>query len=231
MSHSSSTRSSQDVNIQYKQKILHYRSELKKLTSTIEKKDKILQEQKDTITFLKEKLSEAPQEHLIQSSHSQTLTELSISSFFSYSIMIPKDDDQISVKGHFIIKNKGMLPVHEPLICLVVNQPQAIHLSGKINHPKQRKLNDYLVDNEELYQSWDFIENHSLKEARKSGKYWLKPTDFPVLNANDVLSFSDFELEIRRQKEGVTFSIDGFIYGQEIPDGLSADNQIIGNLF
>ncbi|KMK77313.1 hypothetical protein [Alkalihalobacillus pseudalcaliphilus] len=219
-----------DKEIQYKQKLLHYRSEINKLSTDTKKMEASLREKDETIQALKEKIAQLSNENL----HTEPLSapeQLLINSYFSYSIMIPKDDDTITLKGHFIVKNTGTNPLHNPIICLVFNQPKYSNLTGKISHPKQRDLNVYLMDDNLIVQSWSFVENQSRKEAKKSGHYWLQPNDLEVLKPNETISFSDFEIEILKGHELPNFVVDGFIYGQEIQDGMQANNQIICNIF
>ncbi|KGA97310.1 hypothetical protein AJ85_16665 [Alkalihalobacillus alcalophilus ATCC 27647 = CGMCC 1.3604] len=230
MSKTPSTTSFHDKEIQYKQKLLHYRSEVTKLTNEGQKKDQLLKEQQDTILSLKEKIKQIPQEIMAVDPKLYEDTFI-IQSYFAYSMMIPKEDHTVTIKGHFIMKNLGTTPLHEPIICFVFNQPKLSNLAGKISHPKQRDLNMYLMDDQNLEQSWSFTENQSRKEAKKTGQYWLRPNNIQKLEPNETLSFSDFEIEIPKGVDNPSFVVDAYIYGREISEGKSADNQIMCNIF
>ncbi|WP_197284445.1 hypothetical protein [Bacillus sp. JCM 19041] len=77
-----------------------------------------------------------------------------------------------------------------------------------------------------MQEGWRFIENEDDKRAKETGKYWLQPQT-KKLTASSSIAFSNFEIMLPIKPDtSVTLQVNGFVYGQELPDGIPSLNAI-----
>src|SRR5688500_8642665 len=98
------------VDIQTQQKILYYRSELSKLKTIIDRQEKKIKEQNESIYSLITRVNDQPDQ--IEQPTNEIIDDsasLHCDCHFSYTLVIPKpaDDEPITIIGDFIIRNTG----------------------------------------------------------------------------------------------------------------------------
>ncbi|GIN17867.1 hypothetical protein J32TS2_32230 [Shouchella clausii] len=218
--------------IQLKQRLLHYRSETVKNERLLRQQEKKLLEQKRIIDGLTDRLEELAQQAEKNSGagandYEQNSTRQAIIvPYFSYSILAPstfEEDETVLVKGHFVIENKGTAPLSTPIICLAFNKPELANLTGKINRPRAPK--DHVAQMNES-DGWSFLEESGDAQAKETGQYWLKPktAEIPALS---TVMFSNFEIQLpMAATSSVAMQVNGFVYGDEHPEGIPALNAI-----
>jgi hypothetical protein len=233
MSKSPQSKNPSAVNIQTQQKLLYYRSELSKLRTTIEKQEKKIKEQDESIHSLITKVNEQSDhiDHPLQEKD-DTFIPLQCDCYFSYTLVIPKqaDDEPITIIGDFIIRNTGSTPLHDPVICIEFNHPKLANLSGKIKYGPSTLTDQYIVTDEIQQESWEFVEGTTLKDAKKSGLFSLQPLNRTPLRTNETLSFSHFEIQIPTDIDKSEVVVQGYMACKEFPEGVASLNKMTCNL-
>ncbi|WEG15918.1 hypothetical protein PQ478_15545 [Alkalihalophilus pseudofirmus] len=211
---------------QDKLKMTYCTEEIKRIKSNVAKQEKQIQDLKETVTSLTEKIQEAERSIPPSITHEASQLSAGCSSFFSYSILIPKtnEEDPITIIGSYTITNTGTAALHEPVICLEISPSAACNLTGKINYRPVSQTEQYIISDD--YLTWEFTEGSSLQEARKSGLYWLKPASNVQLEINQSLSFSPLELQISKKHVEDEITVRGYVICREIPEGQAAINSI-----
>ena len=235
MSNTSKERSTLNQDIQLEQKLLHYRSELKKFQRIIHLQKKKLTSQEEELNSLKHTANNPTIAQLPNLPSNQSIGEslAGIYAYFAYSTLFPANpsedtDEPCLVQGNFIIRNDASHPLTNPLVCLTFSKPELANLSGKINQNKKNYGSEYVTtDEDEL--AWNYLENHSLKKVRESGEYWLRPNKTQLLTKEDM-AFNHFEVVLPFRGSPFSMQINGYIYGEEIPEGRRALNSIICNI-
>ncbi|MDV2685091.1 hypothetical protein RYX56_11980 [Alkalihalophilus lindianensis] len=228
-----SSKVTSDKEVQLQQKLIHYRSEVIRSKQIIERQENEIKNQKESIQSLMKRLSEIQENaEILPNNQSNAELNLQFHSFFSYSVIIPKrknEEEHIIIKGLFTIVNTGTQSIHSPVICLEFNQPEYANLSGKIQHSKQSSSSQFLLEEDTLEEIWAFIEGTSQKEAKKTGRYWLKPTNSDILLGNTTLSTFNFEVLLPSHQIEKNLVIQGYVYSEEMPEGKPSNNKIIFN--
>ncbi|WP_059104009.1 hypothetical protein [Shouchella shacheensis] len=239
MSQRQPTNTQDRKHIQLQQKLLHYRSEVVKQERILKQQTKKLDEQELVIHGLTDRLEElakrpAEVEYRLEAKDEQRETPPQTSiivPYFSYSIISPIDlgaDEPVLIKGHFVLENKGEESLHDPVVCLTFNKPQLANLSGRIHRPDsaKKKVDDHLIAHPDSQDGWSYLEKEADKRAKESGQFWLKPQT-NELPASSSMAFSNFEIMLPVQPStSVSLQVNGFVYGQEYPDGVPSLNAI-----
>ena len=220
--------------IQLEQKLLHYRSELKKFQRIIHLQKKKLTSQEEEIQSFKKSISNQISPHFNEPISNKIQENMAgIYAYFAYSTLFPSSPSKDSeepciINGNFIIRNETGLPLHDPLVCLSFNKPELANLSGKINQNKQHYATEHIMADENVL-SWNFLEDHSIKKVRETGEFWLRPNKTELVDQEE-LTFNQFEILLPYHGKPFSVSINGYIYGKEIPEGRRALNAIICNI-
>lgn len=147
--------------------------------------------------------------------------------WFSYTVILPdaaEDEGEISIIGHFNVKNIGNTILHHPIICIRINPPQNGRLGGKIGALTHTALT---IDGTNT-EAWYYFDKNGKKTGFETGEHWLKPNHSQQILPNDTLTFSN-ELHISPAKEEKYVTIEGYFYSDEIKNGLGALNHIMIN--
>ncbi|MED4174229.1 hypothetical protein P4631_17550 [Halalkalibacterium halodurans] len=233
-----------DQLIQVKQKLLYYQSEFKRINRVNEQQAEKLVEQKQTIASLLEKVQQLQEVNEAASTNEPSLTDnkpsppaqldapeqTAIDAFFNYTMILPNMksvDEQVIIKGNFLIHNRRQEPLKSPVICLAFNKPGIASLSGKLVLSSQRQLDEVIIDDERLEEQWGYAQKDGYKHVRRTGEHWLKPLHTNEIGANDTLSFSQFEVAIPLEKEATLVTLDGFVYGEGLEEGMAAKNKVM----
>lgn len=140
--------------------------------------------------------------------------KLQVISYFTYSLNITHDKEKENFSlGSFHIQNLGDLPLTNPYICIKVSPEAPFEFSGKYVY---RNANQRMG----MADAWERINDAMDKE-----EYWLKPANKQTLEPQETLSFSNFQVKWI-PNSSYSGSIMGFIYGDELKDGLSSLNQL-----
>ncbi|WP_100373479.1 hypothetical protein [Bacillus sp. FJAT-45037] len=228
-SHSSSKHPPR--NIQYEQKILHYRSEIKRLEQKTTKQAKQLKEQVEAIDSLTARINDqAPKPVQIAT---ETVESLLCFSYFSYTLIVPdrsNRDESITIIGDLIIENEGTNPLTNPMICLEFNKPTLATLTGKIQRSPSTETEQYIIEEDRVTNTWKFVEGSSYKEARQTGVYWLKPIHTSIIEPSQSLFFPSFEIQLKPDDNASTFEVSAYVLSDELSNGQKASNKIRCNL-
>lgn len=216
--------------IQVEQKLLHYRSELKKFQRIIHLQKKKISSQEEEMKGLKEAATSFQKE--IKTPKQNLVRLENAFAYFAYSILFPSDateenDEPCLIRGNFIVRNQTNQTLHDPLICLIFNKPKLANLSGKINQNTHFSREHVYEEDEQL--SWNYLKDHSISKVRETGEFWLKPNKQEFFDSEE-LSFNHFEILLPYHKSSLSVTINGYIYAREIPEGQRALNSIICNI-
>lgn len=134
--------------------------------------------------------------------------------YFTYSINIfhEKEKENFTI-GSFHIQNVGDKPLTNPIICIKLSPQSPFEFSGKYLYPNSRQRMG-------MPDAWERI-----NEATEKQEFWLKPVNKQKIEPSETISFSNFQVKWRSD-ESYTGSIMGFVYGDEIKEGLSSLNEI-----
>ncbi|WP_453990422.1 hypothetical protein [Bacillus nitroreducens] len=165
---------------------------------------------------------------------------LGLQSYFNYSFLYTPqeeivdelieivDDHNITIIGDMVLDNYGTADLHQPIICIKITPTNAGHLSGKIA-TNRLQLDD--VSNANLPQDeWKFVHDDWKERIKKSGEYWIKPSNSSIIQPKQKLTFSNFEFTLSSQMKHTSILIEAFSYCREFPNGIPALNKIIINV-
>lgn len=143
--------------------------------------------------------------------------QINIISYFTYSLNISHDKQLESLLiGSYHIHNLGTKLLTNPIICIKISSPSTFLFSGKYVYERSKNV-------VQRKDAWKRINDHSNKE-----EYWLQPLSNSTIQANEVITFSNFQLKWL-PKEAYATSIHGFTYTDEYKEGISAINPIYLN--
>lgn len=144
----------------------------------------------------------------------KTAEKFHVISYFTYSLNINHSRDQENFSlGTYHIQNVGEKPLSNPYICIKVSSDSPFKFSGKYLYKGSRQLAG-------MTNAWERLNDHQDQQ-----EFWLKPAKKNILEPNETLSFSNFQVKWLPEPS-YAGSIMGFTYGDEIKDGMSALNQI-----
>ncbi|WP_096199120.1 hypothetical protein [Bacillus sp. FJAT-45350] len=217
-----------DSTIQLKQKVIHYRSEVARYQNTLEqykiklkKKDENYQVLQNEIEKLKNKEPEVKE-----------VTRIEVQPHFSYSLILPQLEDEqrdVIIMGNFICKNIGNTDVTNPVFCLKVEPYESTRLSGKIKlTPHKNNETDKLFE-DSATEEWSYVHSNWKEKVNETGEHWIRPSHQTDISPGGQISFSNFNLTLSPPKKGSSIIVTGFVYFQEIQQGIPALNQIIVN--
>ncbi|KAB8135792.1 hypothetical protein F9U64_11020 [Gracilibacillus oryzae] len=134
--------------------------------------------------------------------------------YFTYTTQISHDSNRENyILGTFHIQNIGDKPVSNPMICIKLTPAELFDFSGKYIYPDTKQPM-------QLANAWERV-----NEATNKEEYWLRPSKKTMMEANETISFPNFQVRWTADS-AYNGSIQGFVYGDEIKEGLHAVNQI-----
>lgn len=139
---------------------------------------------------------------------------LNIISYFTYSLDISHDSAQESLcLGSYHISNRGNRPITDPYVCIKLPEQSPFSFSGKYVYENfQQRLKSP--------GGWQRINEKEDKE-----EFWLKPLGKRLIEPNETLSFSDFQIKWN-PTSSYAGSIMGFTYSDELKNGIAVLNPI-----
>ncbi|QGH35232.1 hypothetical protein GI584_14765 [Gracilibacillus salitolerans] len=142
---------------------------------------------------------------------------LKIICYFTFSFQLfHREERENYCIGSFHIQNVGNKPLTNPHIGLKITSNIDFQFSGKYLYHNSKQ-------SQRLSDAWERINEPSDKK-----EFWLRPIQKQTIEAGETLTFSNFQVKwIPTSKYSGT--IQGFTYGNELPDGMNALNQIILN--
>jgi hypothetical protein len=169
--------------------------------------------------FLRKRGEEAASNEEFSSSN---VVALQCEAFFNYTIFLPnreEDEEDVMIMGQFMIKNTGSQTLHHPLLCIRLEPAANARLGGKIAY------HEHLAEIDTLEQ-WQFVHEDWKEKIRETGEYWLKPKHCLELAPGETLVFSNFELQMRESDIAQLMVAEGFVYAQELREGIASLNTI-----
>ncbi|WP_416151230.1 hypothetical protein ACM26V_09770 [Salipaludibacillus sp. HK11] len=204
--------------IQLQQKIIHYKSELSKYKRLNEVYKKKIEFYENTDPSEKETVKTD------YSTKSEPLT--SLTAYFNYSVFLPEveeADQETLIVGNFHIINTGHVELTEPFIGLRITPANRATISGKISLQETPDTDTALhTSNEE----WHYMHSNWKEKIRKQGEYWLSPVHCQKLNPGETLSFTNFDLRLKKRKLDENVKIEGVCFSSELTEGIAAINHI-----
>ena len=140
--------------------------------------------------------------------------ELNVISYFTYSLNIYHHPGRENFcLGSFHIQNLGELPLTNPYICIKIASDSPFNFSGKyVYKDSKQKMR--------LTNAWERINDPTDKQ-----EFWLKPTEKLNLEPFETITFPNFQVKWDPDSS-YTGTINGFIYGDELEEGMNSFNQI-----
>lgn len=144
----------------------------------------------------------------------QNPDSLNIISYFTYSLDISHNPEEESLcLGSYHISNRGNQPITNPYVCIKVPEQSPFSFSGKYVYENfKQKL--------KVPGGWQRINEKENKE-----EFWLKPLGKQLIEPNETLSFSDFQIKWT-PTQAYAGSIMGFTYSDQLKDGIAVLNPI-----
>lgn len=244
--------------IQLQQKLIYYRAEIAKYEQQVKALETELQKEKLRNEFLLEKLHDVesvyvePYEKKIAELEQQLLSyEVALEeaerqiqhlkklkytvqedkkqavvkaqALFAYSTLLPETpEEETLVIGDFIIQNIGTEALQNLIVCLRVRPKLEAELSGKIATYSTRYDDPDSIE-------WIFAYENWRERIKNDGEYWIKPIHLNKLLPNEELRLANMHIRIKKTANAPSTVIDGFVYGNELPNGIASLNSIIIN--
>jgi len=237
--------------IQLQQKLIYYRAEIAKYEQQIKMLETELQKEKLRNELLLDKLYETQSMHVetyekqIAQLEQQLLsyevaleeaerqiqqlkkwkvpeekkqTVMNVQAFFAYSVVLPEtSEEETLVISDFVVQNIGTEPLQNTIVCLRIRPNTAAELSGKIATYSTKEVDD---------AEWIFAYENWRERIKTDGEYWMKPFQQKPLLPNEQLRLANLQIRIKNAPSTV---IDGFVYGNELPNGVASLNRIVLN--
>lgn len=201
--------------IQLKQHLLYYRSEMQKYKRRIKKLEQRL-DKESLEENLKKEEEQKIQGHTIRAS-----------AFLSYSLFLPKDplesDHTIHAIGHFHFKNTGTTPLLAPFICFKISPITSIQLGGKIDYKKDDTTFSNMLA---PLEKWQYIQENWQEVVKDKGEHWLKPMHIERIEPGETVAFHQFDFTFSPQDEHSRYVVEAFFYANELPQGIKSDTSI-----
>ncbi|WP_058307185.1 hypothetical protein [Gracilibacillus massiliensis] len=144
----------------------------------------------------------------------ETAKQMIVICYFTTSYQLSHQTDRVNYGiGSFHIQNLGTQPLKNPHIGIKITSNIDFNFSGKYLYPSSKKT--VRVSN-----AWERI-----NEPTDKKEIWLKPTQKESIQPGEILTFSNFQLKWE-PNSSYSGTIQGFTYGEELPDGIHALNQI-----
>ncbi len=168
---------------------------------------------------LKEKLSQLDKETSIYLKELKQLLLMkdldrtpSVIGYFTHSVNVTHSLSEPNfILGNLKIENIGQIPIHNLIVCLNMTISCSYDLSGK-----------YILDEQPTGISmpyfWQLVE-------QKEHEYWFKLVNKETLAPSETITFSDFMINWKSE-ESYTCGVRGFIYCEELQEGLTVINPI-----
>lgn len=140
--------------------------------------------------------------------------QLQVICYFTFSFQLSHQEDRENYGiGSFHIQNLGSQPLTNPHIGIQITANIDFDFSGKYLYEKSKQAM-------RLSNAWERV-----NESTNKNEIWLKPTQKQAIEPGEVLTFSNFQVKWipNTRYSGI---INGFTYGNELPDGLGSLNQI-----
>ncbi len=144
----------------------------------------------------------------------ETTKQLIVICYFSTSYQLSHQTDRVNYGiGSFHIQNLGTQPLMNPHIGIKITANIDFNFSGKYLYPNSKKT-------VQVSNVWERI-----NEPTDKKEIWLKPTQKESINPGEILTFSNFQVKWE-PTASYSGTIHGFTYGNELPEGIHALNQI-----
>ncbi|WP_096189363.1 hypothetical protein [Evansella halocellulosilytica] len=230
-----SSNAKQTSKLQLEQKLIYYRSELKKYETEIDqlkkrlRKKQAIEESKiaDKINNDHEKIASEYNDG--DKASANVKNDFAMKAYFSHSVFLPNTSDpsgdlqdpNIHVIGHFTIENTGTKPLNNPFICFRIKPAQQVLLSGKIRFREQPQNKAFAP-----MEEWAYIQEDFRDWIKTKGEHWLRPLHFQQIQPGEKKSFSNFDFTLE-PSEGVSqYLVEGFVFSKEIQQGVPSSNSI-----
>lgn len=147
---------------------------------------------------------------------------------FTYSILLPEPtEEETLVIGDFVIQNLGTEALQNLMICIRIHPKTAAELSGKIatyslSHNDPKVLTESAAE-------WTFTYENWRERIKHDGEYWIRPIHRQKLLPNEEIRLANVHIRIKKIDGAPSTVIDGFVYCNELPNGISSLNSIIIN--
>lgn len=136
--------------------------------------------------------------------------------YFTSSINVRSEEEGDNcVIGSFYVKNLSPKTLKQLSICLIMKADISYKFSGKY------ATTSMINQKKSVPFQWEQVEVPEEKE----GVYWFRLSNEEGLGSFSKVSFPDFMITWDNQMP-CSLNINGFVYSEENPDGIPADNSI-----
>ena len=140
-------------------------------------------------------------------------------SYFTSSLNISHEADVESLcLGSYHVLNIGNQPLHNPSICIQIPKDSPFSFSGKYVY-------EYFKQNVQSAPEWE-----RFNETINPNEYWLRPLHKTVIEPNESIVFSDFQIRWSHD-DAYEGSIVAAMFCDELVDGVVVVNPINLNGF
>jgi hypothetical protein len=148
--------------------------------------------------------------------------------FFDYRLFVPNSDDEsYLVHADLHIKNTGLHPIINPVVCLRMDPTDKIQLKGQILPPQMVDTVGVQSSTGDGAIGWQYLDNDWFQQAKERGEYWVRPVRPLILLPNKTESFSHFHLLIPKPETSKSVTIQAVVYQKDLNLQFPANNQIV----
>lgn len=149
--------------------------------------------------------------------------------FFDYRLLIPSsdDDDSYLIHADLHIKNTGLKPIINPLVCLRMDPTHKVQLKGQILPPQLVETVGVQSSSGDGAIGWRYLDNDWFQKAKERGEYWICPIQSLVILPGQIESFSHFHLLVPKPEKSKAVTIQAVVYQKDQKVQFPANNQIV----
>lgn len=153
------------------------------------------------------------------------LSEPKIESFFDYSVLLPRlDEDEIIIKAAFIIKNTGEEKVSRPIICFKIPLESDVLLQGQFLPPNLvSSLSTKGMDGD---KGWKYVYSNWRDKIKSNGEYWIEPIQQLEIEPGDKITINGLSIYVKGAKKSKPLLLQAFVYLQDGKHRFSSNNSI-----
>ncbi len=145
--------------------------------------------------------------------------------YFNYTLHPVREKEQYTAYGELIIRNRGNVDAHNPVICLKVTPVDRVDLGGQILPPDMADLLG--VNSSDGLKGWKYIDKDWLTKAKDQGEYWISPIDFTEIPIDETITLPNLQFTIKpHEQEQERVVIKAAVYFHDVDQPFVSQNAI-----
>ena len=163
--------------------------------------------------------------HSEMSNSKKVLSEPKVESFFDYSVLIPRlDEDELIIKAAFIIKNTGQEKVSRPIICFKIPLESDVLLQGQFLPPNLvSTLSTKGMDGD---KGWKYVYSNWRDRINSKGEYWIEPIQQLEIEPGEKITVNGLSIYVKGAKKSKPLLVQAFVYFQDGKYRFGSNNSI-----